>query len=82
MRPAQRADSSAVLFVPNVKFRMETQHFFPPLSLKTCYGRSLLFQTKVRTVTPKDPYDYKCKVYVFAYRPCVIRRRHTDRRHV
>jgi len=33
-------------------------------------------------VTPKDSYDYKGKIYVFAYRPCVIRWRHTDNRHL
>jgi len=30
VRPAPGADSSAVLLVPNVKVRMETQHYSPP----------------------------------------------------
>ena len=33
MRPARRVDNSAVLVVPNVKARMEAQHYIPPLSL-------------------------------------------------
>jgi hypothetical protein len=30
VRPARRADSSAVLVVPNVKLRMGAQHYIPP----------------------------------------------------
>ena len=33
MPAAGGADFCAVLVVPNVKVRMETQHFLPPLSL-------------------------------------------------
>jgi len=40
MRPAPEADGSAVLLVPNVKVRMETQHYIPP-PLMICYGKDL-----------------------------------------
>jgi hypothetical protein len=33
VRPARVADSSAVLVVPNVKVRMEAQHYIPFLNL-------------------------------------------------
>jgi hypothetical protein len=32
VRPERTADNSAVLVVLNVKVRMETQHYIPPLS--------------------------------------------------
>jgi hypothetical protein len=33
VRPARRADNSAVIVVPNVKVKMEAQNSIPPLSL-------------------------------------------------
>lgn len=39
MRPARRADSSAVIVVPNVRAKMKAPHYIPALSLRD----SLLF---------------------------------------
>jgi hypothetical protein len=44
MRPARTADKSAVQVVPNVKVRMEAQHYIPPLPSgvsMTGYGKGL-----------------------------------------
>ena len=48
MRPARRADSSAVIVVPNVRAKMKAPHYIPALSLLTCYGNSLLFTFTAR----------------------------------
>ena len=40
---ARRADSSAVLVVPNVKVRMETQHSISPLSVHDLLRESFTF---------------------------------------
>ena len=39
MRPALKADNSAILVVPNVKVRMEAQHSLPHLSLHDLIGK-------------------------------------------
>ena len=43
MRPARRADNSAVLVVPNVKVRMEARHSIPPLCLDDLLWESFTF---------------------------------------
>jgi hypothetical protein len=48
MRPARRADNSAVLVVPNVKVRMHAQLSIPPLSLHGLLGKTLRFYSKLR----------------------------------
>jgi hypothetical protein len=43
VRPAQRADNSAVLCEPNVKERMEVEDFIPPLSLHDLLQKNFSF---------------------------------------
>jgi len=45
MRPAGGADNYAILVVPNVKIRMETQNSLPLLSLHNLLGKSLHLYT-------------------------------------
>ena len=47
MRPAREADSSEVLVVPNVKVRMEVQHFIPHLSLRNLLREKVYLNTKM-----------------------------------
>jgi hypothetical protein len=61
VRPARRADSSAVLVVPNVKIGMEAQHYISRLSLHDLLWKSLpLRHKKKRTAPPSQKSVLQC----------------------
>jgi hypothetical protein len=43
VRPAGTIDSSAVLVLPNIKVKMEAQHFIPPSELSSVIKGKLYF---------------------------------------
>ena len=55
LRPAHRTDSSAVLVVPNIKVKLEAQHFIRTLSFHEMLRESFTF-----TFTSPNIYSYFC----------------------
>jgi hypothetical protein len=73
VRPALRADSSAVLVGPNVKVKIEVQHFIPPLSLYDLLRGS--FFMLIRLYIYIYIYLFKCVTkikYCFSFVSCTL----------